>query len=582
MTRLSESTLPLRQISLDSVHEKNVRHSHISTLHIWPARRPLAASRAILLATLLPDPGDPEARRRLGDQIAGRLVPKQLKGGGEDPDLKETRGGILHWGRQDGPQLDQFRDRIRQAFNGRAPRVLDPFAGGGAIPLEAMRLGCETFASDLNPVAWFILRCTLHYPRIVGREERPLPGFAIRDREFATALVKARGAKTKAAIRNALARLGQEDDGPVQLSSDLLAGDDGTRADFPWHLRAWGLYVLDNVRKRLAHRYPTFAYFEPVKPKGRGRSAVLPPRPYRRCPPRLLEPDTNGRVSADALNDEFDSLYLEDDTNPRWVAKPVVAYLWARTAECGGCRARIPLLKTRWLCKKPKKRVLLTMSASDGGTVEFAVQTDVRVGAGSAAQRQSHDKALGAGTMSGSGAECPNCGAVTRMEELRLQGRSGRLGTRMTAVVIDGQAGKEYRAPTERDIEAAKVGAGDLEALYCRQCPSGCRMNQPRKPARERLGHSPWTATDSTHGTNCSRIANSSHWGRSSTRSARPLTRWVTIRRSGARRSPRIWPAPSASSPTTAARSALGAMAAKRFARPSHASPSRWFGTSAK
>ena len=464
--RLSESTLPLRQISLDSVHEKNVRHGHISTLHIWPARRPLAASRAILLATLLPDPGDPEARRRLGDQIAGRLVPKQLKGGGEDPDLKETRGGILHWGRQDGPQLDQFRDRIRQAFNGRAPRVLDPFAGGGAIPLEAMRLGCETFASDLNPVAWFILRCTLHYPRIVGREERPLPGFAIRDREFATALVKARGAKTKAAIRNALARLGQEDDGPVQLSSDLLAGDDGTRADFPWHLRAWGLYVLGNVRKRLAHRYPTFAYFEPVKPKGRGRSAVLPPRPYRRCPPRLLEPDTNGRVSADALNDEFDSLYLEDDTNPRWVAKPVVAYLWARTAECGGCRARIPLLKTRWLCKKPKKRVLLTMSASDGGTVEFAVQTDVRVGAGSAAQRQSHDKALGAGTMSGSGAECPACGAVTRMEELRLQGRSGRLGTRMTAVVINGQAGKEYRAPTERDIEAAKVGAGDLEALY--------------------------------------------------------------------------------------------------------------------
>ncbi|MYI65527.1 MAG: DUF1156 domain-containing protein, partial [Gemmatimonadetes bacterium] len=57
MTRLSETTIPLRQISLDSVHEKNVRHGHISTLHIWPARRPLAASRAMLLATLLPDPG---------------------------------------------------------------------------------------------------------------------------------------------------------------------------------------------------------------------------------------------------------------------------------------------------------------------------------------------------------------------------------------------------------------------------------------------------------------------------------------------------------------------------------------------
>ena len=466
--RLSESTLPLRQISLDSVHEKSVRHGHISTLHIWPARRPLAASRAMLLATLLPDPGDTEGRRRLGERLAGRLVPKQLKGGGEDPDLnlKETSGGILHWGRQDSPQLDQFRDRIRQAFGGRAPRVLDPFAGGGAIPLEAMRLGCETFASDLNPVAWFILRCTLHYPRVVGRKERPLPGFAIRDREFATALVKARGAKTKAGIRNALARLGHEDGGPVQLSSDLLAGDDGTKADFAWHVRAWGLHVLRNVRKRLAHRYPTHAYFEPMKPKGRGRTAALPARRYKRRSPRLLEPDMNGRVSVDALNDEFDSLYLEDGTNPRWVAKPVVAYLWARTAECGGCRARIPLLKTRWLCKKPKKRVLLTMSASDRGTVEFAVRTDVPVGAGSAARRRSHDRALGAGTMSGSGTECPNCGAVTRMEELRLQGRSGRLGTRMTAVVIDGQAGKEYRVPIELDIEAAKVDAGDLEALY--------------------------------------------------------------------------------------------------------------------
>ncbi|MYA18269.1 MAG: DUF1156 domain-containing protein, partial [Gammaproteobacteria bacterium] len=80
MARLAEATLPLRQISLDSVHEKNVRHGHISTLHIWPARRPLAASRAMLLATLLPDPGDDEGRRRLGRRIAGRLVPKELRG----------------------------------------------------------------------------------------------------------------------------------------------------------------------------------------------------------------------------------------------------------------------------------------------------------------------------------------------------------------------------------------------------------------------------------------------------------------------------------------------------------------------
>ena len=463
--RLSESTLPLAQISLDSVHEKNVRHGRLSTLHIWPARRPLAASRAMILATLLPDPGDTESRRRLGVRMAGRLVPKRRKDGGEHSKLKETAGGILHWGRQDGPELGRLRDEIRAAFGGRAPRVLDPFAGGGAIPLEAMRLGCETFASDLNPVAWFILRCTLHYPRLVGREELPLPDFALRDRDFATALVKARGAKTKVQIRNALAELGHGDRDDIQLSSHLLDGGPRTRADFAWHLRAWGLRVLGNARRALAANYPTFADFEPVRRKGRARMTNLVRKPYRPRDPRLLEPGPDGRVSTDALNGDFDSLYLEDEANPRWVAKLVVAYLWARTAECGGCRAEIPLLKTRWLCKKPGKRVRLTVTVREGG-VDFGVETDVPAPSGSAAQKRAHDKALGAGTMSGSGVECPCCGSVTRMAELRVQGRAGRLGARMTAVVVAGQTGKDYRTPTEHDIRAASIGRDDLAALY--------------------------------------------------------------------------------------------------------------------
>ena len=463
--RLSESTLPLRQISLDSVHEKSVRHGHISTLHIWPARRPLAACRSMLLATLLPDPGDGEGRQRVGRRIAGRLVPKPLKGGGEDPELKVTSGGIIHWGRQDGPDLARFRAEIKGAFGGRAPRVLDPFSGGGAIPLEAMRLGCETFASDLNPVAWFILRCTLHYPRLVGQEERPLPKFALRDREFAKALVKSRGARTKVAIRNGLTRLGHEDGQAIQLTSDGLAGGE-TSADLAWHLRAWGMRVLGNVRCELASRYPTYAEFEPVRPKGRRRSAVTVRKRYKTRPPRLLEPDAEGQVNVDGLNAEFDSLYLDTEANPRWVAKPVVAYLWARTAECGGCRAEIPLLKTRWLCKKPGKRIRLTIVRRDDHGIDFSVETRVPVGSGSAAQKRRHDQALGAGTMSGSGVECLSCGSVTRMAELRAQGRSGRLGARITAVVVGGQAGKEYKAPTERDIKAASVSRDVLDALY--------------------------------------------------------------------------------------------------------------------
>ena len=441
--RLIEAAFPLREASLDSVHEKNVRHGHISTLHIWPARRPLAACRAALLATLLPDPGTDEGRRELRQRIGGLI---EEKAGADGRMKEETVGGILHWGREGAPELAAFREEIREAFGGRAPRVLDPFAGGGAIPLEAMRLGCEVTASDINPVAWFILRCTLHYPRLVATEKRRLPAFVDEDPEFLAALGKAHGVR-KGAI-------------------SLFRPSEGVEAEFAWHLRAWGRRVLDRARKRLAARYPTYAEFEPVRRKGR-RNRARPERPFAPRERRLLAPDAEGRVSTDALNAEFDSYYLDDEANPRWVAKPTVAYLWARTAVCGNCRAEIPLLKTRWLCKKAGKRVRLTMDVrEDGRGVEFGVEPDVPEGAGSPGQQREHDRELGAGTMSRSGTACPCCGAVATMGDLRAQGKAGRFGERMTAMVVDGQQGKEYRLPTGVELEAAEVRPEALDSLY--------------------------------------------------------------------------------------------------------------------
>jgi putative DNA methylase len=127
--RLIEVDFPLKQTSLDSVHEKNVRHGHISTLHIWPARRPLAASRAALIATLLPDPGNEEERKEIMDRLAGRIVERVKKkklpdGRVEEQVSVETEGGILHWGRESSADLQWFRDKIRAAYGGRAPRVL--------------------------------------------------------------------------------------------------------------------------------------------------------------------------------------------------------------------------------------------------------------------------------------------------------------------------------------------------------------------------------------------------------------------------------------------------------------------------
>src|SRR5260370_883769 len=144
--RLIEVAFPLRQASLASVHEKNVRQGHISTLHIWPARRPLAACRAALLATLLPDPGDPIRRQELLDRIGGKVVKKHVSeeddnGNTVEEDKDVVEDGVLAWGLEDAPQMNEFREMIREFFDNAPPKVCDPFAGGGAIPLEAMRLG---------------------------------------------------------------------------------------------------------------------------------------------------------------------------------------------------------------------------------------------------------------------------------------------------------------------------------------------------------------------------------------------------------------------------------------------------------
>jgi adenine-specific DNA methylase len=169
--RLSEVDFPIAEVSRHSAREKSIRYGHPSTLHLWWARRPLAACRAVLLALLLPDPCDehcpPEFKTRARESLA--KVPGKL--GPKDEDLRRALlrfiGDFANWDlAPNETYLEASRGLVKSAYGDDPPLVVDPFAGGGSIPLEALRLGCEAFASDLNPVACLILKVMLeHIPR---------------------------------------------------------------------------------------------------------------------------------------------------------------------------------------------------------------------------------------------------------------------------------------------------------------------------------------------------------------------------------------------------------------------------------
>jgi len=149
--RLIEITFPVREVSEISAKEKNIRHGHISTLHIWWARRPLASSRATNYASLIPATEDLEEQKNTRKFIAE----------------------LAKWENSLNPELIQkAREEVLKGNHGKPPRVLDPFAGGGSIPLEALRLGCETHAAEYNPVSVIILKCTLEYPQKYGGKVR--------------------------------------------------------------------------------------------------------------------------------------------------------------------------------------------------------------------------------------------------------------------------------------------------------------------------------------------------------------------------------------------------------------------------
>ncbi|CAN5547319.1 DUF1156 domain-containing protein [soil metagenome] len=194
--RLIEVDLPIKRISAHARREKSIRHGHISTLHIWWARRPLAACRAVLCAALWPDPVDPECpkafvesarelmlawapheRQKLLSPESRVRFEKARKHRALFDELGELRAALLDFiadfANWDNSSIAAYLDtsrRLTQAAHealggasGTRPLVIDPFAGGGSIPLEGLRVGADAFASDLNPVPVLLNKVILEY-----------------------------------------------------------------------------------------------------------------------------------------------------------------------------------------------------------------------------------------------------------------------------------------------------------------------------------------------------------------------------------------------------------------------------------
>ncbi|MCT1607730.1 DUF1156 domain-containing protein [Nesterenkonia massiliensis] len=164
--KLIEVSLPLEVINAEASREKSIRHGHPSTLHLYWARRPLAAARAVLFAQLVDDPSArPEE------------FPTEEAQDAERARLHELMEKLVVWeNSNDEKLLAQAREEIRKSNNGELPPVLDPFAGGGAIPLEAQRLGLEAHASDLNPLAVLINKALIEIPPKFANRQPVHPG----------------------------------------------------------------------------------------------------------------------------------------------------------------------------------------------------------------------------------------------------------------------------------------------------------------------------------------------------------------------------------------------------------------------
>src|SRR5690625_4173116 len=338
--KLIETSLPLEAINAAASREKSIRHGHPSTLHLYWARRPLAAARAVLFAQLVDDPAS-----RPDD------FPSEEAQDAERARLHALIEKLVVWeNSNDEKLLAEARNEIRKSNNGELPPILDPFAGGGAIPLEAQRLGLEAHASDLNPLAVLINKALIEIPPRFSGNDPVFPGSP----ESQMGWQRAEG-----------------------LAEDV---------------RRYGEWMRDEAEKRIGHLYPK------VKAAGGTEHTVI-------------------------------------------------AWIWARTVKSPNPAnpIEVPLVRSWWLSKKKNREAWVHASVVDG-EVHYEVRHDAHGPKGDAD-----------GTVGRRGGIAISDGTPMSLNYIREEGRAGRMGAHLIAVVAEGERGRIYVSPSQVQRAAADV-----------------------------------------------------------------------------------------------------------------------------
>ena len=370
--KLIEVALPLDAINAACAREKSIRHGHPSTLHLWWARRPLAAARAVLFAQMVDDPSSypdlfptekaQEKERQQLFRIIEDLV--QWENTTNEEVLQRARDEIWRsWRRAcaehaDHPRAGELFDRNK------LPAFHDPFAGGGALPLEAQRLGLESYASDLNPVAVLINKAMIEIPPKFAGREPVNPDWQAKS--------------------------------PAERSLRKWAGAQGLADD----VRYYGQWMRDEAERRIGHLYPKVDI----------TAEMVAERPD-------LKP------------------YLDQSLT-------VIAWIWARTVHSPNpafAQVEVPLASTFLLSTKVGKEAYVE-PVIEGDGYRFTV----KVGK----PKNVAETKNGTKIARGANFKCLMSGAPMAGDYVKAEGKAGRMGARLMAIVAEGERGRVYLEPT--------------------------------------------------------------------------------------------------------------------------------------